>query len=241
MKSFSDRYTILNEAQKRAVDLVEGSVLVVAGPGSGKTEILTLRVANILKQTDAEPGEILCLTFTESAAATMRARLIELIGSDAYHIPIFTFHGFAAHIAERHPLFFHGGAQLVPASNVIQQEILAEVLTDLPLDNPLRSEHPSQGFIYLRDIRSRISDLKRAGITPKQLHEVPRHNKKRIEAITKLLEPFNARIALKNLESYRETAETLLAKKEATFPLPFFGPLSHALGQSLLLAVIQAD
>ena len=73
---FSSRYQKLNAAQKQAVDHIDGPVLVVAGPGTGKTELLSMRAANILRQTDTLPENILCLTFTESGAAAMRERVV---------------------------------------------------------------------------------------------------------------------------------------------------------------------
>jgi len=63
---FQKLYKGLNAEQKRAVDTVEGPVMVIAGPGTGKTSILTLRIANILEKTDTSPDSILALTFTES-------------------------------------------------------------------------------------------------------------------------------------------------------------------------------
>src|SRR5579872_2861166 len=92
---FSQAYKNLNPEQKKAVDTIEGPVMVVAGPGTGKTQILTLRIANILLKTDLPPGAILALTFTESAAANMRQRLVSLIGTRGYYVGIATFHGFA--------------------------------------------------------------------------------------------------------------------------------------------------
>jgi superfamily I DNA and RNA helicase len=65
---FEKRYSQLNTAQRRAVDLIDGPVMVIAGPGTGKTELLSVRTANILKKTDTLPENILCLTFTESGA-----------------------------------------------------------------------------------------------------------------------------------------------------------------------------
>ena len=93
--SFEERYKTLNSEQKRAVDAIEGPVMVIAGPGTGKTTVLTLRIANILKRTDTPPDAILALTFTESGVRSMRRKLTDLIGPSAYRIKIYTFHSFA--------------------------------------------------------------------------------------------------------------------------------------------------
>ena len=68
--------------------------MVMAGPGTGKTQVLTVRIANILAKTDTDPSAILALTFTESATKEMRARLIDLIGKDGYYVKVTTFHSF---------------------------------------------------------------------------------------------------------------------------------------------------
>ena len=80
--SFETRYSRLNDAQKKAVDTIDGPVMIVAGPGTGKTELLSVRIANILKKTDTLPENILCLTFTESGQAAMRERLVGIIGKE---------------------------------------------------------------------------------------------------------------------------------------------------------------
>lgn len=100
---FESTYAKLNEPQKRAVDTIEGPVLVLAGPGTGKTQVLTARIANILKQTDAAPSSILALTFTEAATKEMRERLIKLIGEDGYYVKVCTFHGFCSDIISENP------------------------------------------------------------------------------------------------------------------------------------------
>ena len=69
---FAQEYKKLNKAQKDAVDSIDGPVMVVAGPGTGKTQILALRIGNILLKTDVKPDSILCLTFTNSAVKAMR-------------------------------------------------------------------------------------------------------------------------------------------------------------------------
>src|SRR6185312_467473 len=97
-QEFQAAYKRLNSAQKQAVDAIDGPVLVVAGPGTGKTELLSLRVANILKKTDTDASSILCLTFTNKAATNMRERLYRQIGTACRNVVVRTFHSFAAEI-----------------------------------------------------------------------------------------------------------------------------------------------
>ncbi len=103
---FDSLYGVLNKAQKQAVDAIEGPVMVIAGPGTGKTTVLTLRIANIVKKTDTRPENILALTFTESGAFAMRKKLVSIVGPAAYKVNIHTFHGFARHIIEQYPDYF---------------------------------------------------------------------------------------------------------------------------------------
>ena len=105
-RKFEELYNRLNPRQKAAVDAIDGPVMVVAGPGTGKTEILTLRIANILLKTDIGPAGILALTFTESGAMAMRRRLVEIIGAPAYYVNVSTFHGFATELSATIPMSF---------------------------------------------------------------------------------------------------------------------------------------
>src|SRR3989338_1519419 len=90
--TFETLYRALNPRQREAVDAIEGPVIVIAGPGTGKTQVLTLRIANILKRTDVGPEGILALTFTNSGVAAMRARLarrlkaIKPFGNPLYYV-----------------------------------------------------------------------------------------------------------------------------------------------------------
>ncbi len=79
-EAFEKLYKRLNKSQKEAVDTIDGPVMVIAGPGTGKTTILTLRIANILLKTDTPPDAILALTFTESGVRAMRKKLIDIAG-----------------------------------------------------------------------------------------------------------------------------------------------------------------
>ena len=82
--NFDIRFQKLNDEQKQAVTTIYGPVMVVAGPGSGKTELLSMRVANILRQTDVQANNILCLTFTDAATKNMQERLSKIIGVKAF-------------------------------------------------------------------------------------------------------------------------------------------------------------
>jgi DNA helicase-2/ATP-dependent DNA helicase PcrA len=190
--SWEERYNKLNDQQKKAVDTVDGAVLVVAGPGSGKTELLSIRTANILKQTDISPCNILLLTFTDSGSFNMRERLISLIGEDAYRITVCTFHSFAGEIMSRHPEYFFEGAKFSSASDIDQITIITNILKTLPRNNPLSSYHPEQGYVYTRDILSAISDLKKGNFTPEKFADKIKENQKELKNLKKVLDGLEA-------------------------------------------------
>ncbi len=241
MPSFEERYAKLNDQQRLAVGTVEGAVLVVAGPGSGKTEILALRVAQILRKTDAGPTSILCLTFTDSAASTMRRRLAELVGRDAYRVTIGTFHSFAAKIAGEYPELFASGANLETTEDVERAEIIAEVLRSLPLRDVLRTGHPSEEFTYLGDVGSCLQDLKRAGIGPDTLDAILERNGEVIPQINGALAVFSERTGKKLLPRYAAAAAAVRALPVKPFPLASHPSLNVAIANSLEAAVMDAE
>ena len=103
MQTFEEIFESLNSAQKEAVGTIEGPVMVIAGPGTGKTQILATRILNILKKTDTRPENILCLTYTEAGATAMRQRLSAFMGTDSYRVNIFTFHGLCNRLISERP------------------------------------------------------------------------------------------------------------------------------------------
>jgi len=161
---FESRYKNLNENQRLAVDTIDGPVMVIAGPGTGKTELLGMRAANILKQTDVLAENILCLTFTDAGAVAMKKRLIDIIGRDAYNVSVYTFHSFGSDIMNRYRQYFNNGASFRPADELTQRKILTNILESLDYDSPLRSTMNGK-FTALGDIINGISDLKRAGLS----------------------------------------------------------------------------
>ncbi len=168
-KEFEKLYESLNVKQKEAVDMVEGPVMVIAGPGTGKTQILTLRIANILLKTDINPENILALTFTESGVASMRKRLVEIMGSPAYLVNVNTFHGFSNDIIKEHPENFPDVIGSENMTEVEQIEILQSILESNSFKNLKSFGDP---FYYLRSILSAINNLKREGVSVGEFEKI---------------------------------------------------------------------
>ena len=135
---FSYHYNRLNPAQKRAVDQIQGAVMVIAGPGTGKTQILAVRIAKILADTDAQAHNILCLTFTDAATIAMRRRLVQIIGPAAHQIHIYTFHGFCNQVIQEHLEIFGNYRQLEPLTDLERVDVYHKIISDLPNDHVLK-------------------------------------------------------------------------------------------------------
>ncbi len=160
---FLETYKKLTKEQRQAVDTVEGPVVVLAGPGTGKTHILTLRIANILRTTQATPDSIIALTFTESAVRTMRRRLTALIGEEtARKITISTFHGFAELVRAEYPDAFSEDIDRRLMGDVEQTLLLREAIdtSDIDILRPVKVP-----YIYLNDLRGLYDVLLREGLT----------------------------------------------------------------------------
>jgi DNA helicase-2/ATP-dependent DNA helicase PcrA len=116
---------------------MDGPVLVVAGPGTGKTQILAARIGKILTDTDALPSEILCLTYTDAGAVAMRKRLFEFIGPDAYRINIYTFHAFCNEIIQENLEYF-GKLNLESLSDLESAMLFRELVDEFDNDHLLK-------------------------------------------------------------------------------------------------------
>src|SRR5476649_1679684 len=127
----------LNPEQLDAVNKMDGPVLVVAGPGTGKTQILAARIGKILTDTDARPNEILCLTYTDAGAVQMRKRLFEFIGPDAYRINIYTFHAFCNEVIQENLEYF-GKLNLEAISDLESAMVFRRLVDDFPNDHLLK-------------------------------------------------------------------------------------------------------
>ena len=206
---FHTRYAKLNANQRQAVDYIHGSLLVIAGPGTGKTELLSMRTAQILRQTDTLPDSILCLTFTESGATNMRQRLRQIIGEDAYKIAIHTFHSFGTEIINQHRQYFFRGADAQPADELTQHQIVTGILEGLDWRNPLSVKNNGE-FVYTSELIRVISEFKQSGLTPAELRLVMADNQRVITDIAAdIQQVFAAKISKKTIELFAPLAENI--------------------------------
>jgi DNA helicase II / ATP-dependent DNA helicase PcrA len=209
-QTFRRMYSRLNREQKQAVDAIEGPVMVIAGPGTGKTQILTLRIANILRKTDTAPDSILALTFTESGVFSMRKRLVEIIGSAGYRAHIHTFHGFCNEIIRRFPDAF---PRIIGANHINDIDKIS-ILKEIILNSRIKTLKPfGDNFFYLNPIRGKISELKREDVSPKELAKLIRKQKEDFRKIDDLYHATGAhRGAMKG--KYREMEKKIEKNRE---------------------------
>ena len=167
--AFNEAYASLNADQKLAVDSIEGPVMVIAGPGTGKTQILTLRIANILLKTDIGPEGILALTFTESGARAMRERLRQYIGAESYRVPIYTFHGFATKLISDYPDSYDRVIGGRPINDLEKIKLIESILDG----GEVKSLRPmGDPTYYVSHILRVIGQLKQEYITPDIFAEI---------------------------------------------------------------------
>lgn len=169
MDTFETYYGKLNAAQKKAADITDGPLLVLAGPGTGKTELLSARAANIIRQKKANPENILILTYTNAAAKAMKERLVRILGQAGYDVETATFHSFANSIileSEEAANYIQNKVQMEDIEQVRLLEYILDHTDGIDAIRPFRAP-----YFYRRDIQSKISALKKEGVTPQEFEE----------------------------------------------------------------------
>ena len=239
---FKTRYQNLNQAQKQAVDTIDGPVMVIAGPGTGKTELLGVRVANILQKTDTLPENILCLTFTESGATAMRERLTEIIGKDAYKVAIHTFHSFCEEIINQNGKYFYQGAEFHVADELSTYEIIRGIFDQLDYTSQISSKQNDE-YTYLKDSVKIISELKESGFLSDEINKILDDNNEVLEYAEKLLSPVFSSIARisKKIIPYLAKQIEPIRKSAKETNLPNITSLAIVISNSLEQAVEQAE
>src|SRR3954451_12972715 len=153
----------LNREQRRAVTHGEGPLLVIAGPGTGKTEVITRRVAWLIATRRARPDQILALTYTDAAAAEMQARVDVLVPYGQADAAIHTFHAFGDRLVREFALEIGRLPDARLIGRAEQVLVLREHLFELGLDRYLSLADPTRLLGALADLFARAKD---EGITP---------------------------------------------------------------------------
>jgi DNA helicase II / ATP-dependent DNA helicase PcrA len=166
---FLETYNQLNPAQQQAVDAIEGPVMVIAGPGTGKTQILAARIGKILLETDAQPENILCLTYTDAGTIAMRKRLQQFIGADAYKVNIYTFHAFCNDVIQDNLSLFEK-TSLDAISELESIELFKQLIDSFPKNHPLK-RYRGDVYFEINNLRQLFSSMKREGWAPSFIHE----------------------------------------------------------------------
>ena len=130
----TDYLAKLNEEQRRAVETVDGPLLVLAGAGTGKTRVLTTRFAHILLTGRASPGQVLAVTFTNKAAREMRDRVGSLLGRPAEGLWLGTFHALCARMLRRHAEHVGLTSSFSILDTDDQQRLLKQVMEAMRID-----------------------------------------------------------------------------------------------------------
>ena len=173
LKDFKDiyeqEYKKLNEQQKKAVDTVEGPVMVIAGPGTGKTQILSRRVANILTNHQTHPEEIVCLTYTDAGASEMLDRLEGLIGEEGRKVRVSTIHSFCSElILENSDLF---GRQPKVISTAVKYELLKETMDEYITENSSLYKNSGDRYSSKEQLLELFSMMKRQGLNKAKIEK----------------------------------------------------------------------
>jgi DNA helicase-2/ATP-dependent DNA helicase PcrA len=199
----------LNPAQREAVEAIDGPVLILAGPGSGKTRVIAHRVAYLIKTCGISPHRIMAVTFTNKAAREMEERLHRLIGSLVGDLTIGTFHAICARILRRDGRAIGIDPKFVIYDEEDQTSLIKEAIQDIGLD-------PKQ---YLpRAIASVITAAKSRTLTPKGYSQHARSHFEKVagrvyERYQRLLEENSALdfddLLMKTAELFRKDAKTL--------------------------------
>lgn len=168
-RKFTEEYQKLNPQQRQAVDTIEGPVMVIAGPGTGKTQILAARIGKILLDTDVLPENILCLTYTDAGTIAMRKRLVQFIGADAYKVNIYTFHAFCNDVIQDNLSLFEK-TSLDAVSELESIQLFKTLIDSFPKNHPLK-RYRGDVYFEINNLKSLFSAMKREGWAPAYINQ----------------------------------------------------------------------
>lgn len=212
---FDSEYAKLNEAQKQAVESIYGPVMVVAGPGTGKTQIIGLRTANIILKTGVNPENILITTFTEAWVVAIRERLVRFLWNEAYKVNVSTIHSFSQEVIKTFPEKFIEYKAGTPIDQVETLEVFKWIINDLYEKNKLEALVTAYDkYFYLRDISMRINTLKQEWVTLAKLKILTKKQKEIYSEELSEIKP-----TLKKYETTKEKQAKHIQKLEELYEI----------------------
>lgn len=208
--SYLDLKKLLNKEQYEAATTIDGPVLILAGAGSGKTRVLTHRIAYMIQEMGVQPYEILAITFTNKAAGEMRERVVSLIGDVALNMWISTFHSSCVRILRREIENLGYKKDFTIYDSYDQKSLVRQIMKEMNISD---KEYPE------KQIRGMISDAKNKLESPeafRRKHEYHYRNRK----IAEVYEAYQSRLKansamdfddliMKTVELFRRFPEVL--------------------------------
>lgn len=212
IENFEKEYANLNPEQKKAVDTLQWPVMVIAWPGTGKTQIIGLRTANILLKAWVNPENILITTFTEAWVIAIRERLIRMIGNEAYKVQVSTIHSFSQDIIKTFPEKFTQEKLDTAIDEVDSLEIVSDIVLWL-LEKAELENLTSYGdkLFYVKSIKDALSNLKREWVSQVDLRN--KIEEEKIKSEEYLVEKRNNK-RIKNIEKYEKDEKEKIGKLE---------------------------
>ncbi len=205
---FDSEYNRLNAQQKEAVNSIYWPIMVVAWPGTGKTQIIGLRTANIILKTWVSAENILITTFTDAWVIAIRERLLKFLGNDAYKVNVSTIHSLSQDIIKTFPEKFLEYKAGTPIDDVDSLEVIKAITDKLVKEKQIEALTTDYDkYFYLRDIKARISNLKQEWINSSRLKIL---TKKQEEKYTEELAEIKP--TLKKYETTKEKQAKHIAK-----------------------------
>jgi len=199
---FEKNYSILNKAQKEVVNHIYWPVMVVAWPGTWKTQIIWMRTANMIKNKNIVPENILITTFTEAGVVAIKNRLSKFIWSDAYKVKVATIHSFSQDIITSNPEKFFEYKALNTIDDIESLQALSKILDKNIKNNNIEYLFtPFDRYMYLRDIKDRINKLKSEWVSPEKFKIIIENQRKEYD---KLLEDLKLNKRIRDLEKRRK-------------------------------------
>jgi DNA helicase-2/ATP-dependent DNA helicase PcrA len=207
-----------NARQQEAIEYLNGPLLVLAGPGTGKTQLLSEKVKFILENTDANPENILCLTFTEAGASNMRERLLKIVGPTASGVNIHTYHAFGSDILAQYKNYAENFDRNLdePIDQVTQYKIINNIISELPVTDILKTNE-------VKDIISTIAEAKSARLTAEDLKLIAETNitdtEKMNPRVSEILKEVQARMPVNDAREIYTRVGAVIAEFTSSAPI----------------------